>query len=111
MTIILPHEVLFRGDEEGNIQTNLIEQNHINTIIGLPSNIFFDTGIPTIIIVLKQQRKNTNILIINTGKIDTDFMNSRFNQYLKILIQGNLEEINDKLNELHKSFVKLSQEE
>ena len=55
--------------------------------------------------------KNTNILIINTGKIDTDFMNSRFNQYLKILIQGNLEEINDKLNELHKSFVKLSQEE
>jgi type I restriction enzyme M protein len=68
MTIVLPHGVLFRGGEEGNIRTNLIEQNHIDTIIGLPSNIFFGTGIPTVILVLKQKRDNTDILIIDASK-------------------------------------------
>lgn len=51
MTIVLPHGVLFRGGEEGEIRKNLIENNHIDTIIGLPANIFFGTGIPTIIMV------------------------------------------------------------
>lgn len=68
MTIVLPHGVLFRGGEEGAIRRNLIEQNHIDTIIGLPANIFFGTGIPTIIIVLKQKRKNTDVLIIDASK-------------------------------------------
>ena len=68
MTIVLPHGVLFRGGEEGAIRKNLIEQNHIDTIIGLPANIFFGTGIPTVILVLKQQRKNTDILIIDASK-------------------------------------------
>ena len=68
MTIILPHGVLFRGGEEGTIRKNLIEQNHIDTIIGLPSNIFFGTGIPTIIMVLKQHRDNTDVLIIDASK-------------------------------------------
>ena len=68
MTIVLPHGVLFRGGEEGAIRKNLIEQNHIDTIIGLPSNIFFGTGIPTIIIVLKQKRENTDILIVDASK-------------------------------------------
>ena len=58
MTIVLPHGVLFRGGEEGDIRRNLIEKNKIDTIIGLPSHIFFGTGIPTIIMVLKQKRKN-----------------------------------------------------
>jgi len=48
---------------------------------------------------------------IDTGKIDADFMNSRFNKYLKILVQGNATEIEKTLNELHKSFASLSQEE
>ena len=61
MTIVLPHGVLFRGGEEGVIRKNLIEQNHIDAIIGLPANIFFGTGIPTIIIVLKQKKKKTVI--------------------------------------------------
>ena len=46
MTIVLPHGVLFRGGEEGEIRKNLIENNHIDAIIGLPANIFFGTGIP-----------------------------------------------------------------
>lgn len=68
MTIVLPHGVLFRGGEEGEIRKNLIENNHIDTIIGLPANIFFGTGIPTIIMVLKQKRENTDTLIIDASK-------------------------------------------
>ncbi len=68
MTIVLPHGVLFRGGEEGKIRENLVENNHIDTIIGLPSNIFFGTGIPTVVMVLKQKRENTDILIIDASK-------------------------------------------
>lgn len=68
MTIVLPHGVLFRGGEEGEIRKNLIENNNIDTIIGLPANIFFGTGIPTIIMVLKQKRDNTDILIVDASK-------------------------------------------
>lgn len=68
MTIVLPHGVLFRGGEEGTIRKNLIENNHIDTIIGLPANIFFGTGIPTIIMVLKQKRENTDVLIVDASK-------------------------------------------
>ena len=68
MTIVLPHGVLFRGGEEGTIRKNLIENNHIDTIIGLPSNIFFGTGIPTIIMVLKQKRENTDVLIVDASR-------------------------------------------
>ena len=68
MTIVLPHGVLFRGGEEGTIRKNLIENNKIDAIIGLPANIFFGTGIPTIIMVLKQQRANTDVLIIDASK-------------------------------------------
>ena len=68
MTIVLPHGVLFRGGEEGSIRKNLIENNHIDSIIGLPANIFFGTGIPTIIMVLKQKRENTDVLIVDASK-------------------------------------------
>ena len=68
MTIVLPHGVLFRGGEEEKIRKNLIENNNIDTIIGLPANIFFGTGIPTIIMVLKQRRPNTDVLIIDASK-------------------------------------------
>lgn len=68
MTIVLPHGVLFRGGEEGEIRKNLIEKNQIDTIIGLPANIFFGTGIPTIIMVLRQNRDNDDILIIDASK-------------------------------------------
>ena len=68
MTIVLPHGVLFRGGEEGVIRKNLIEKNNIDAIIGLPANIFFGTGIPTIIMVLRQNRENTDVLIIDASK-------------------------------------------
>ncbi len=68
MTIVLPHGVLFRGGEEGTIRKNLIENNHIDAVIGLPANIFFGTGIPTIIMVLKQKRANTDVLIVDASR-------------------------------------------
>lgn len=68
MTIVLPHGVLFRGGEEGEIRRNLIENNNIDAIIGLPANIFFGTGIPTIIMVLKKKRENTDVLIVDASK-------------------------------------------
>lgn len=68
MTIVLPHGVLFRGGEEGEIRKNLIEKNKIDAIIGLPANIFYGTGIPTIIMVLKHKKSNTDVLIIDASK-------------------------------------------
>lgn len=72
LTIVLPHGVLFRGnaddESEGKIRKNLIEKNNIDAIIGLPSNIFFGTGIPTLIMVLKQHRDNDDVLIIDASK-------------------------------------------
>lgn len=68
MTIVLPHGVLFRGGEEGEIRKNLIENNNIDTIIGLPANIFFGTGIPTIIMVLRKNRQKQDVLIIDASK-------------------------------------------
>ena len=68
MNIVLPHGVLFRGGEEGTIRKNLLEYNHIDAIIGLPANIFFGTGIPTIIMVLRQKRENTDVLIVDASK-------------------------------------------
>ena len=74
LTIVLPHGVLFRGDAneesegEGQIRRNLIERNNIDAIIGLPANIFFGTGIPTLVMVLKQHRDNDDVLIIDASK-------------------------------------------
>lgn len=68
MAIVLPHGVLFRGGEEGAIRKNLIENNHLETIIGLPPNIFFGTGIPTIILVLRQKRQHSDVLIVDASK-------------------------------------------
>ena len=68
MTIVLPHGVLFRGGEEGNIRRNLVEGDYIDAVIGLPANIFFGTGIPTIIMVLKQKRDLSDILFVDASK-------------------------------------------
>lgn len=68
MTIVLPHGVLFRGGDEKTIRQNLIERDNIETVISLPANMFFGTGIPTIIMVLKKKRENNDILIIDASK-------------------------------------------
>ena len=72
MTIVLPHGVLFRGSPddgaEGQIRQRLIEKNQIDAIIGLPANIFFGTGIPPLVMVLKQHRDRDDVLIIDASK-------------------------------------------
>ena len=68
MTIVLPHGVLFRGGDEKIIRENLVDKDKIDTIIGLPANMFFGTGIPTIIMILKKNRKENNILFIDASK-------------------------------------------
>ena len=67
MAIVLPHGVLFRGAAEGVIREALIKKNLIDTIIGLPANLFFGTSIPTIIMVLKRNKKDRNILFIDAS--------------------------------------------
>jgi len=65
MAIILPHGVLFRGGAEERIRTKLLKDNHIDTVIGLPSNLFYSTGIPVSILVLKKCKKHDDVLFIN----------------------------------------------
>ena len=68
MTIVLPHGVLFRGGEEGAIREQLVRKHNIDTIIGLPANLFYGTGIPTIIMVLRKVRESSDILFIDASK-------------------------------------------
>ena len=68
MAIVLPHGVLFRGAAEGKIRKTLIEKNYLDTVIGLPANLFYGTSIPTIILVLKKNRKTKDILFIDASK-------------------------------------------
>jgi type I restriction enzyme M protein len=67
MAIILPHGVLFRGGAEERIRKKLISDGHIDTVIGLPANLFFSTGIPVCILVLKKCKKPDDILFINAS--------------------------------------------
>lgn len=68
MAIILPHGVLFRGGAEERIRTKLLKDGNIDTIIGLPSNLFFSTGIPVCILVMKKCKKADDILFINASE-------------------------------------------
>ena len=68
MAIVLPHGVLFRPGDEAEIRKNLIERNKIEAIIGLPADIFFGTPIATIVMVLKANRDNTDVLFIDASK-------------------------------------------
>ncbi|HDK7159118.1 type I restriction-modification protein subunit M [Clostridium botulinum] len=67
MAIVLPHGVLFRGAAEGKIREILIGKNYLDTIIGLPANLFYGTSIPTVILVLKKNRENKDILFIDAS--------------------------------------------
>lgn len=68
MAIILPHGVLFRGGAEERIRTKLLKDNHIDTVIGLPSNLFYSTAIPVCILVLKKCKKHDDVLFINASE-------------------------------------------
>lgn len=67
MAIILPHGVLFRGGAEERIRTKLLKDGHIDTVIGLPPNLFYSTGIPVCILVLKKCKKPDDVLFINAA--------------------------------------------
>lgn len=71
MAIILPHGVLFRGGAEERIRTKLLKDNHIDTVIGLPANLFYSTGIPVCILVLKKCKKEDDVLFINASHEDS----------------------------------------
>lgn len=68
MAIILPHGVLFRGGAESRIRTKLLKDGHIDTVIGLPTNLFFSTGIPVCILILKKCKKYDDVLFINASE-------------------------------------------
>ena len=69
MAIILPHGVLFRSGAEERIRRKLLEEGAIDTVIGLPSNLFFSTGIPVCILVLKKCKKPDDVLFINAAEL------------------------------------------
>jgi type I restriction enzyme M protein len=68
MAIVLPHGVLFRGGAESRIRTKLLEDGNVDTVIGLPANLFFSTGIPVCIVVLKKCKKYDDVLFINASE-------------------------------------------
>ena len=68
MAIVLPHGVLFRGAAEGKIREKLLRSGNIYAVIGLPANLFYNTSIPTCIIVLKKHRAGRDVLFIDASK-------------------------------------------
>lgn len=68
MAIILPHGVLFRGGAEERIRSKLLKDGHIDTVIGLPANLFYSTGIPVCVLVLKKCKKPDDVLFINAAE-------------------------------------------
>ena len=82
MAIILPHGVLFRGGKELAIRKKLLEDDNIDAVIGLPANLFYSTGIPVCILVLKKCRKNEKILFINASS-DEHYEKGKRQNYLR----------------------------
>ncbi len=80
MAIILPHGVLFRGGKEADIRTKLLNDGHIDTVIGLPANLFYSTGIPVCILVLKKCKKPDDVLFINASGPENFVKGKRQNQ-------------------------------
>jgi len=80
MAIILPHGVLFRGGAEARIRKKLLDDGHIDTVIGLPANLFYSTGIPVCILVLKKCKKPDDVLFINASASEHFKKGKRQNQ-------------------------------
>ena len=92
MAIILPHGVLFRGGAEQRIRTKLLKDNNIDTVIGLPSNLFFSTGIPVCILVLKKCKKDDDVLFINASE---HYKKEKRQNYLRIGENGEPNDIQE----------------
>lgn len=68
MAIVLPHGVLFRGAKEGKIRQAILEKNQLDAVIGLPEGLFYSTGIPTVVLVLKKNKTNRDVLFIDASR-------------------------------------------
>jgi len=68
MAVVAPHGVLFRGAVEGKIRQKLVEENLLDTVIGLPEKLFYGTGIPAAILILKKNKSNNNVLFIDAAR-------------------------------------------
>ena len=90
---MLPHGVLFRGAAEGKIRKALLEQGAIDTVIGLPANIFFNTSIPTTVVILKKNRDSRDVLFIDAS-----------NEFTKAKSQNKLEEKH--LDKIYETYLK-----
>lgn len=90
MAIVLPHGVLFRGGAEGKIREKLLRSGNIYAVIGLPANLFYNTSIPTCIIVLKKHRDGRDVLFIdaskkfNKGKKQNEMTDEHINEVLEL---------------------------
>lgn len=92
MAIVLPHGVLFRGAKEAKIRKALLDKNQIDAVIGLPANLFYSTGIPTVVMVLKKNKQNKNVLFIDASK----YFEKGKNQ--NVLRQSDIDKIIDTYN-------------
>ena len=68
MGVVVPHGVLFRASSEGKIRQQLIEENLLDTVIGLPEKLFFGTGIPAAILIFKKHKTDKNVLFIDASR-------------------------------------------
>ncbi|WP_268793915.1 type I restriction-modification system subunit M [Rheinheimera salexigens] len=68
MGVVVPHGVLFRASSEGKIRQQLIEENLLDTVIGLPEKLFFGTGIPAAILIFKKQKNDNKVLFIDASR-------------------------------------------
>ncbi|GAB2323827.1 type I restriction-modification system subunit M [Alkalibacterium sp. m-11] len=97
MAIVLPHGVLFRGGAEGKIRKALLENGAIDTVIGLPANIFFNTSIPTTVIILKKNRETKDVLFIDASNDFTKAKNQNIleDKHIKKILDtyGNRENV------------------
>ena len=78
MGVVVPHGVLFRGSSEGDIRRKLIEENLLDTVIGLPEKLFYGTGIPAAILVFRKNKKDTNVLFVDGSQDYKDGKNQNF---------------------------------
>ena len=78
MGVVVPHGVLFRGAAEGKIRQKLIEENLLDTVIGLPEKLFFGTGIPAAILIFKKRKADDKVLFIDASREYRDGKNQNF---------------------------------
>ncbi len=75
MAVVVPHGVLFRGAAEGRIRRKLIEENLLDTVIGLPEKLFYGTGIPAAILVFRKHKADDKVLFIDASRDYEDARN------------------------------------